>query len=84
MATLKNTTINNTEVFNLPTGTPAVPQTGMIRYNTSTGRIEYYNNSWLILTDPDVSGGTIYNINLNNNSVNIHVFGQGSDTFIVN
>ena len=52
MATLKNTTINDTGHITLPSGTtaqrPGSPATGMARYNTSTNLIEVYNGSvWL-------------------------------------
>ncbi len=46
MATLKNTTINDTGFLLLPTGTtaqrPGSPANGMIRYNTTSLSAEYY------------------------------------------
>lgn len=49
MATLKNTTINDTGHLTLPSGTtaqrPGSPAAGMSRYNTSIGSIEVYNGS---------------------------------------
>jgi len=52
MATLKNTTINDTGFLKTATGTtaqrPASPQTGMIRYNTDLGYHEIYNGTaWI-------------------------------------
>lgn len=58
MATLKNTTINDTGFLRLPNGTtaerPAGTDAGRIRYNTSTNNIEYQNNSgtWQNLAVP--------------------------------
>jgi hypothetical protein len=53
MATLKNTIINDTGHITLPVGTTAqrpTVATGMIRYNSSLGTLEYYNGSgWIIL-----------------------------------
>ena len=51
MATLKNTTINDTGFIGLPVGTtaqrPASPANGYTRINSDTGSIEcYYNNAW--------------------------------------
>ena len=49
MATLKNTTINDTGFITLPVGTtaqrPASPTVGMTRYNSTIGDIEYYNGT---------------------------------------
>ena len=49
MATYKNTTINDTGFVQLPVGTtaqrPSSPVTGMMRYNTTFGVIEYWNGS---------------------------------------
>ena len=52
MATLKNTTINDTGYLGLPSGNtaqrPASPSNGMVRYNTTTGTIEgYAAGSWV-------------------------------------
>jgi hypothetical protein len=50
MATLKNTSINDTGFLKLPTGTTAErpsPSTGYLRYNTTLNRPEvYYNSNW--------------------------------------
>lgn len=55
MATLKNTTINDTGYFQLPSGTtaqrPASPVTGMMRWNTTTTAAEMYNGtSWITIS----------------------------------
>jgi hypothetical protein len=52
MATLKNTTINDTGYLQVPVGTtaqrPASPSTGMWRFNTTLGYLEVYNgSSWV-------------------------------------
>lgn len=55
MATLKNTTINDTGFFTVPTGTtaqrPASPVEGMIRYNTTNKNYEgYQDGAWVNIT----------------------------------
>ncbi len=51
MAILKNTVINDTGFITMPNGTTAQrpsPSTGMLRYNSSIGSLEYYNGtSWV-------------------------------------
>jgi len=52
MATLKNTTVNDINFLQLPSGTtaqrPASPAAGMVRFNTSLGYAEVYNgSSWV-------------------------------------
>jgi hypothetical protein len=59
MATLKNTTINDTGHITLPAGTtaqrPASPTVGMVRYNTSLGFAEQYNSDgWQGIAPPPV------------------------------
>lgn len=63
MATLKNTTINDTGYIQLPVGTtaqrPVTPTAGMMRINTSTSSLEFYNGtSWMIVVSslPVTSG----------------------------
>ena len=55
MANLKNTTINDTGSFRLPSGNtaqrPASPQAGMTRINTDTQCLEYHNGSSWIITE---------------------------------
>ena len=57
MATLKNTTIDDTGFIKLPVGTtaqrPASPVAGMVRYNTDIKNVEYYDaiaTTWKTLT----------------------------------
>jgi len=49
MATLKNTTINDTGFLKIPSGTtaqrPSSPQIGDFRYNTDDESFEVYNGS---------------------------------------
>lgn len=49
MATLKNTTIDDTGFFTFPVGTtaqrPASPVAGMVRYNTTLGYAEVYTGT---------------------------------------
>jgi hypothetical protein len=49
MATLKNTTINDTGFLGLPSGTtaqrPVTPIVGMVRFNTTLGYAEIYTGS---------------------------------------
>ena len=52
MATLKNTTINDTGFLRLPSGTtaqrPASPVAGMVRFNTTLGYAEVYTGTqWI-------------------------------------
>jgi len=54
MATLKNTTVNDTGFLRLPIGTtaqrPVSPVAGYIRYNTTLSYLEIYTgNNWLKL-----------------------------------
>lgn len=55
MATLKNTTIDDTGSIRVPRGTtsqrPSDPEEGMIRFNTSTNKFEVYNGTeWVEIT----------------------------------
>jgi len=53
MATLKNTTFQGTGNIKLPTGTTAerpAGGAGMIRYNTSMGILEFFDNGWRPVT----------------------------------
>lgn len=63
MATLKNTTINDTAFIRLPAGTtaerPSPATAGMIRYNTSLSRTEIFNGtSWVEPINPDIGEDT--------------------------
>jgi len=87
MATLKNTTINDTGFVQLPVGTtgqrPGTPATGMIRYNTDYGRNEIYDGAKWVLTNGSNSagGGTVTSVG----GYNIHTFTTvGATTFTMN
>ena len=69
MATLKNTTINDTGFITVAVGTtaqrPASPTAGMLRYNTTLGTLEQYNTTgWETIggNQPVIAGisGNIY------------------------
>lgn len=75
MASLKNTTINDTGYLQLPNGTDAQRPTaanGQMRYNTTSGQMEVYNNGWIqlstnynievLLVGGGGGGGASYNI----------------------
>jgi hypothetical protein len=54
MATLKNTVIDDTAALQLPVGTtaqrPVSPSNGMMRFNTTTGKVECWNGTaWVDL-----------------------------------
>lgn len=62
MAIFKNTTINDTGYFGLPSGSkdqrPSTPSTGSIRYNGTDNVVEVYNGtgwqSWNVTTGPTI------------------------------
>jgi len=84
MAKLKNTTIDDNEFLQLPSGTaaqrPANPEAGMIRFNTDEGYVEWYDDvgdDWLpISTFPPViaTGGTVTDITQNGVQFRVHTF----------
>jgi hypothetical protein len=86
MATLKNTTINDTGYMGLPVGNtdqrPGSPSIGYTRVNTTTNAVEIYNGSswltWLSLAGIEASGGTIQIFG----GYKYHIF-TGSGTFQV-
>lgn len=84
MATLKNTTINDTGHLTVPVGTtaqrPGSPANGMIRHNSSTGLLEMYaSGQWGTVASPwNATGGSIYTLG----DYKIHVF-TSSGTFAV-
>ena len=67
MATLKNTTINDTGYLGMPIGTtaqrPGSPANGYMRVNSTSSTIEmYYNGIWNTVSSlalPSATGGTI-------------------------
>lgn len=75
----------STGYFDLPSGTtaqrPGSPAAGMIRHNTTTGYIEYYdasNSTWVGIGSFQASGGTLTQVG----GYNIHTF-TSSGTFTV-
>lgn len=82
--------INSTEAITIPVGTisqrPGTPQSGMVRYNTETTFIEYYNGiTWISLTgatDINTEGGTLSSIVSGSVSYLVHTF-TTSGTFTV-
>jgi hypothetical protein len=74
VATLKNTTIDDTGYMQLPVGTtaqrPASPVNGMLRYNTTTTSIEMYlNSNWVVVaTNSVVSTNLILHLDAGNTS----------------
>lgn len=86
MATLKNTTINDTGFIRIASGTtaqrPGSPVTGMIRYNTSINATEFWNGSaWIPIqrNTPGAAstGGSITSAG----GFRIHTFTSGTATF---
>lgn len=92
MAQLKNTTINDTGFLRLPAGTTTQRPTaaaGQLRFNTTTGRAEFYNSStgsWIGFANIGVSatgGNTVYDIDMEGTVYRVHVFTSGTGSFIV-
>lgn len=90
MATLKNTTINDTGYFQIPTGTtaqrPASPANGMIRFNSSTGSLEgYMSGNWITITgslgsqsNPATSATQLKNAGITTNGVYYYTLSSGT------
>ena len=85
MATLKNTTISGTEALTLPTGTtaerPGSLVAGMIRHNSTSNSVEFYNGSTWVVYHSGVTatgGNDIYDLG----PFRIHVF-TGIGNFVV-
>ena len=71
MATLKNTTVNDTGHLTIPVGTtaqrPASPAAGMIRMNSSTGALEWYSGaSWINTAGNIISSGLVLHLDAAN------------------
>lgn len=87
MATLKNTTLNDTGFLNLPQGTtgqrPGTPQVGMLRNNNSSGVELYYTDgSWgqvKRFTPIQATGGTITDVTINGRLYKQHAFTGNSN-----
>ena len=92
MAQLKNTTINDTGFLQLPVGNTAqrpTPAAGQMRFNTSTGKAEFYNATvaaWLGTPVVGViaTGGTVYDVDVEGTTYRVHVFtSTGNSTFTI-
>jgi hypothetical protein len=92
MAILKNTTINDTGFLQLPVGTTAqrpTPTNGKLRFNSNTGKVEFYNaviNAWIGTPELGVvaTGGLIYDVDTEGTTYRVHVFTTtGNSTFTV-
>ena len=90
MAQLKNTTVNDIGFIQLPNGTTAqrpTPSAGQMRYNSTIGKIEFYNSvasEWIENRYSGVvaDGGIVYDTDLNGTSYRVHAFTTvGSSTF---
>jgi|688.fasta_scaffold116270_3 hypothetical protein len=90
MATLKNTTINDTGYLQVPSGTtaqrPASPVNGMIRYNTTTNALEgYAAGSWVNILgqlgtqgNPATSATQLKNAGITTNGVYYYTLSSGT------
>ena len=90
MATLKNTSIQDTGNLTLPAGSTEqrpTTATGQMRFNTSTGKVELYNsNAWVPLMTQGIqaSGGdSVYDIDSDGTTYRVHVFTSANSTFTV-
>lgn len=92
MAILRNTTVNDTGFLQLPVGTtgqrPSVSN-GRLRFNSTTGKVEFYNvtlGNWLgtPATGVVATGGTVYDVDVEGTTYRVHVFTTtGNSTFTV-
>lgn len=82
MAILKNTTLNDTGFLKLPIGTTGqrpTPAAGQMRFNSTTGKTEFYNGQigeWIGTVDPGVvgTGGEIFDTEVYGTKYRVHVF----------
>jgi len=63
-----NVSAVSNRAMTIPVGTiaqrPGIPQSGMYRYNTDLGKLEFYNGSgWKLLNTSDVSGSSLTDLN---------------------
>jgi Concanavalin A-like lectin/glucanases superfamily len=73
MATLKNTTVNDTGFIQLPVGTtaqrPVSPANGMMRHNSSTASLEMYSNGqWVTIASSIVTSNLVIWLDAGNSS----------------
>ena len=77
-----NVAVTGTGSLTVPSGTTAQKPTGvtgMIRFNTTVGKLEFYNGTlWSFIGGVSATGGTITNVG----GYTIHTFAS-SDTFTV-
>ena len=87
MATLKNTTIDDTGYLGIPIGNtvqrPASPANGMMRFNTTNNYLEIYTggswgNVWTPFTPMSATGGTITQSVIGTRTYNVHTFTSSS------
>ena len=90
MAQLRNSNINDTGSFDLPSGTtaqrPSSPEAGMIRYNTTLADTEYYDGTaWRPISDshPEATGGTITDTDVGGVPYRMHLFTSAGTTNFV-
>ena len=78
-----NLDIGGSGSIKIPLGTtaerPATPANGMVRLNTQTGKLEYYNNGWNSVGAAAATGGTVTDAG----EYRIHTF-TSNGTFTVN
>jgi len=82
MANFKNTTINDTEFLQLPSGNsaqrPSSPTAGMFRFNTELGYPEYFTGSfWLPIALSPITadgGDIIEDVTINGETFRVHAF----------
>jgi hypothetical protein len=93
MAILKNTTVNDTGFLQLPAGTTAQrpsPVAGQMRFNTTTGKAEFYSGNaaaWIGTASSGViatGGNSVYDVDVDGVTYRVHVFTSiGDSTFTV-
>ena len=93
MAQLKNTTLNDTGFLQLPVGTTGQrpdPAAGQMRFNTSTGKAEFYNATAAAWVGTAVAGivatggNSVYDVDVEGTTYRVHVFtSTGNSTFNV-
>ena len=93
MAILKNTSITDTGGLTLPAGTTAqrpTPVSAQMRYNSTTGKAEFYNATlanWVDVAYLDLQatgGNSVYETDVEGTTYRVHVFTTvGNNTFTV-
>ena len=93
MAQLKNTTVSDIGFLQLPAGTTGqrpTPAAGQMRFNTSTGKAEFYDAGladWVGTAGAGVvatGGNSVYDIDVEGTTYRVHVFTTtGNSTFTV-